>query len=109
MTAFKQQFIMPNGEPITSVVMDLAEFEELADSLHGIVMLNYNCKRTADTQIDAIKAAKTIPMMSRGTKTEAIFEKYQIETDLASFIVRGEGRVVANMMKSVMKKSAESN
>ena len=95
---YKQRFKLPDGRPLTSVVMDLEDFEELADSLHGIVMLNNDNERAADAQIESIKAAKMLPMMSRGTKTEAIFEQYEIETDLASFIVRGQGLHVAKGM-----------
>jgi hypothetical protein len=57
-------------------------------------MLNADNQRAADAQIEAIKAAKTLPMMSRGTKTEFVFENFGIETDLASFIVRGQGEEV---------------
>lgn len=95
---YKQRFLLPDKREITSVVMDLEDFCELAEKLRGIVMLNENCERTADVQIESIKAAKILPMMSRGTKTEDIFEQFEIETDLASFIVRGQGTHIAKGM-----------
>lgn len=98
---FLQQFKMPDGREITSVVMDAEDFDEFADSLRGIIMLNVDNQRAADAQIDAIKAAKTLPMMARGTKTEFAFEKYGIETDLACFIVRGHGTEILRQINDL--------
>ena len=88
----KQTFQMPNGKEITSIVLDKTEFDQLIDGLKGIMIGDTENQRAAQTQLDAIKAANTLPMISRGTKTQYIFEKYEIETNLACFIVRGTGK-----------------
>jgi hypothetical protein len=90
---FLQRFLLPNNKEITSIVMDEDDFNDFVDSLRGIIVLN-NTERAAQIQIDAIKAAKTLPMISRGTKTQFVFDKYGIETDFASFIVRGQGQAI---------------
>jgi len=89
----KSKFRFQDGKEITAVVLDKDEFDRLADSLKGIAVLNQN-ERAAQAQIDSIKAARMIPMMARGTKTQAIFEQYEIDTEIASFIVRGTGKML---------------
>ncbi len=90
---YKTKFLLPDGREITTVVLDEDEFDRLADSLKGIAVLNLD-ERAAQAQIDSIKAARIIPMMSRGTKTQVVFEQYDIDTNIASFIVRGTGKML---------------
>lgn len=83
----KREFTIPNGIHITSVVLDQGDFDTLCDMIQE--SLGHR-KETAD-QVATIRKAKHLPMVSRGTKTQPIFEKFEIQTDNACFIVRGEG------------------
>lgn len=95
----KQEFLFPDGRIITSVVMDEGEFSGLCDAVAEMVKSAppVNLKggaRFSRADVDKIRAAKNLPCISRGTLTQTIFEKYEIDTVLASFIVRGEGERV---------------
>jgi hypothetical protein len=94
---YKTVFDMPGFGKLTSVVMDQADFNELCDTFTGIYDVAVK-KRIAEERIADAKAAKIIPMISRGVKTQYIFDKYGIETDKASFIVRGHGKILAKNM-----------
>ena len=89
--------VLPNGDKITSIVLDQDEFESLADSLHKIL---------SKEQVDRIKEAKHIPMISCGTKTAAIFDKFDIKTNLACFIVRGHG---SELLDQFMREKIRNN
>ncbi len=68
-----------NGQVITSVVMDEAEFLSLCDELGGIFNQAQGERTNAD-QINMIKEAKHLPVMARGTKTEKFFVRYGIKS-----------------------------
>ena len=89
-SAYKQVFDAPQGQ-MTSVVLDKSEFDALADSLLGVFTQD---SRADEAQIERIKASGHIPLMGRGTRTQFVFDQYGIVTDLAGFIVRGNGRKV---------------
>ena len=89
-SAYKQIFNAPQGR-MTSVVLDKPEFDTLADSLLGVFTQD---SRADQSHIQRIKDAGHLPLMGRGTKTQFVFDQYGIETDLAGFIVRGNGRKV---------------
>ena len=91
--AFVREFVL-DGKVITSVVMDEAEFNAFCDELGGIFNQAQGERANAD-QISMIKQAKHLPAMARGTKTEKFFTRYGIKSNMASFIVRGEGFTVA--------------
>ena len=93
---FKMKYNTPNG-PFTSVVLDKDEFEGLVDELSGIMTQDGK----ADVKIlNHIKEAGHIPMMGRGSKTDFVFERYLIDTDIAGFMVRGQGReVLASLLR----------
>lgn len=84
---YKQVFDAPQGR-MTSVVLDKPEFDALADSLLGVFTQD---ARADLSHIQRIKDAGRLPLMGRGTKTQFVFDRYGIETDLAGFIVRGAG------------------
>ena len=95
----KHQFQMPNGALLTSVVMSEEEFSELCDLISEIVadtppVNPDHGERMTEKEVDLIREAKHVPMMARGTLTERIFDKYDIPTNHASFIVRGQGENV---------------
>lgn len=90
---YVKQFHLPNGNSLTTVVLDEQEFFELVDSLAGVFNIAdpANPERADDNLIQKLKEARHIPMMSKGTKTVFVYDKYGIESQLASFIVRGHG------------------
>jgi len=96
---YKRVFEFKPGHPITSVVIDEQEFMDLCDELSGIINLQTG-ERTADEQIQKLKEAKHIPSMGRGAKTQFVFDRYKIETDIAVFIVRGHGLELAKQLLS---------
>lgn len=93
MSAFVQEYKI-NGQVITSVVLDEDEFMSLCDELIDVIDIGI-CGRAGADHIAKIKAAKHLPGMGRGSKTEKFFTRYGIKGKLASFIVRGQGLNVA--------------
>lgn len=91
---YKEVFNWPGGGTVCSVVMDQEDFDEVCEMLEGIIVLNDNNQRAAETQIEAIRAAKMLPMVSRGTKTQPLFDKFDVEQDLMCLCVRGHGKRV---------------
>ena len=90
---YVKKFDLPNGDSLTTVVLDEQEFFELVDSLAGVFNIAdpKNPQRTNDTMLEQLKEARHIPMMSKGTKTAFVYDKYEIESQLAAFVVRGHG------------------
>ena len=87
MEPYKEVFLLPQG-PITSVVMDEDEFTNLVEDLTGI--FNIASKERVDNSAkEALLKARHIPMIGKGTKTQFVFDRYEIETNLACFAVRG--------------------
>ena len=77
--------------PITSVILDKEDFDDLIDSLASV--LQEDTKRTGRKTIERIKKSKALPTITRGLNTERVFNKFGIETDLAYFIVRGTSKM----------------
>lgn len=103
---YKQEFIVtknnPNGsgEPwkVVSVVLSDEEWDKfinLVESLPRVV--DYRSQTRIDDQyIEKMRVARHIPMISRGTKTKALFDYLEvIGVDYMSVIVRGHGVEVA--------------
>lgn len=95
----KHQFSIPDGRLLTSVVMDEGEFSGLCDLIEKIIAEAPPAnaatgKRMSPGDVGRIREAKHVPMMARGTLTEEVFDHYAIGTDLATFIVRGQGMAV---------------
>ena len=55
-------------------------------------------RRVGVEQLAALKAAKHLPLMGRGTKTERFFVRFGVKTDKLSVIVRGHGDEVAKRL-----------
>ena len=88
------EFDSPEGrKQLTSVVLDETDFMKLCDDLAGIVNIGSG-ERADAAQIECLKIAKHLPMMKRGTATQEFFERFGVETDYMSVIVRGQGRRV---------------
>lgn len=90
-------FNLPSGQRVSTVVLDLGEFEALADRLVSVFELRSK-GRLSPEMAGQLKEAKHIPMLSRGTKTQFVFDEFGLETELASFIVRGEGSNVLGQL-----------
>jgi uncharacterized protein involved in tellurium resistance len=101
----KQMFTLPTGQEITSVVVDEDDFQHTVNQLRDIYVMNQQ-KRVDDAQINALLKAKHIPMISKGTLTASIFDKYGITTDLACVIVRGQG---SNVISQYMGNAHDTN
>lgn len=80
---------MMRDRRLTSLVIDESEFVELVQSCSDMLK---------PKQAKALVEAKHIPLMSRGRKTEHVFTKYDIKTDLLSVIVRGAGPELAEKL-----------
>lgn len=79
--------MLPQG-PVTSIVIDEDEFIDLVEDLTGVFNIAAN-ERVNDSAKQALLQAKHIPMVGKGTKTQFIFDRYEIKTDLACFAARG--------------------
>ena len=79
------------GMDIASIVMDQADFDEVCDQLEGIFDIGSG-ERTGQEGIQAVREARYLPMVMRGTKTEFLFERFGVSTDRMSMCVRGFGR-----------------
>jgi hypothetical protein len=105
-------FTMPSGQNISSVVMDEPEFMEIVDNLGNVFVANWG-ERIAGEQQQLLRDAKIIPVVSKGEKTKFIFEKFKLDTDLASLIVRGQGKKMVEeinkMQKEMQKFNPENN
>lgn len=90
---YVKKFDLPNGKSFTAVVLDEEEFFELVESLAGVFNIADPTKpeRADNSLLEQLKEARHIPMMSKGTKTAFVYDKYEIESELASFVVRGHG------------------
>jgi len=91
----------PNGDPgpwtMTSVVCSDEEFENLILVIHQMSRATEirSGSRISDEQIAALKDAKHIPLMARGTLTQSFFDMFGVPGNYMSVIVRGEGPRVA--------------
>lgn len=85
---YKVEFMMRDRR-LTSLVIDESEFVEFVQSCSDML---------GPKQVKALIEAKHIPLISRGRKTEHVFTKYDIKTDLLSVIVRGAGRDLAEKL-----------
>ena len=90
------------GLQVSSVVIDQQEFNVLCDELEGIKHL---VPKSGDltspfskADIDRIRAAKHIPMMSRGFWTVSFFDRWGVTTDKLCVSVRGHGRTLAGKL-----------
>ena len=95
------------GMQVTSMVMDENEFEELIQQLKGIIILNKEGgpDRADEAGMEAIRKAGCLPGMQRGSKTQPIFEKYEITTDFLTAIIRGRGEELAKKILEQMNRS----
>lgn len=82
---------------LTSIVCDKEEFDENIDTLKDVMMLNLE-ERAAQENLDLLKERGHLPLCSRGTKTEHLFKKYNVETDLLAMIVRGTTQEIIKEM-----------
>ena len=94
---YVQEFVLPNGRELASVVLDHEDFIKFCDELFGIAVIN-NDVRTGSALIERLKEAKHLPMMGRGTKTEKFFQRWGVKAKALSVIVRGHGMELAKKL-----------
>ena len=99
---FIQEFEMPDGRVIASVVLDQGEFDAVLDELVRVGL-------TGLTQEGAgqVKVVGNVPLLARGTKTEFVFERFGVAGRLISMIVRG--RDIADRLMASVRAEAEMN
>jgi hypothetical protein len=90
---FVREFEMPDGRVFASVVMDREDFETLIDELLAAEVEGLTPEMAAN-----VKKIGHIPMMARGTKTEFVFERFELSCNLLSMIIRGQGRKIAEQV-----------
>ena len=98
----KYEFATPKGT-ITSIVMNEEEFETLLGHIaNGDPVVNIRTRERMKLEdIEALRRAKHVPLISRGTKTEFLFQLYDVQTSVMSVIVRGQGtKVLQNLVNS---------
>ena len=78
----KHKFLI-GDKTLTSLVMNPEEFVTLIAQVTGLL---------SDEQISEIQAAGHLPLVARGTKTETLFDFFDIDTELMSAIIRGKGQ-----------------
>lgn len=84
-----EAFVM-NGRAVTSVVVDKGEFDENIDALVGVLNMAGGGRTDAE-QAELLKECNVLPLCTKGTKTQFLFDKYAVETDALAMIVRGKG------------------
>ena len=76
---------------LTSVVLDKDDFNAFVDELDGLFNVG-----TEDLQ--RIKDAEYLPLMSRGKKTQVFFDRWGVQTDKLAVVVRGAGPKIAERL-----------
>jgi len=79
----KHTFNLDGG--ITSLVMSPEEFEECLARITHLV---------PESSLQAMRQARHIPAIMRGTKTKFLFDIYGVDTPKMGIIVRGEGPAI---------------
>jgi len=93
---------------ITSIVMDKDEFDAFVDFFATLNVAGINYPgQNANNWSMMFKNSNVVPLVARGTKTQALFDKYEITTDYLAAIVRGEGKVILN--KILAAENASNN
>lgn len=94
----------------TSLVMDKDEFDTLVDlivsDLTSTVVANCPGQEVGNWGW-AFKRSNIIPLVKRGTKTQILFDKYEITTDYLSAIVRGTGKEL--LEQAIVAANASNN
>ncbi len=97
---------------ITSIVTDQEDFDQVMDTLDQsveIMMLKMEGgfgREKPNTKVYRIM--KHMPLVCRGTKTQWVFDRYEVATPYMSIIVRGAGqRLVDQMIGSWISQMGE--
>ena len=101
---FIQEFEMPGGRVMASVVLDQGEFDAVLDELVRMELIGLTQEGA-----EQVKVVGWMPLLARGTKTEFVFERFGVGGQLISMIVRGRGRDIADRLVASMRVDAEMN
>ncbi len=84
-----------NNVQVAAIVCDKEEFNDNIEKLSGIFSIN-NSRRADERIINDLKKACHLPLCKRGTKTEFLFEKYDVKAEYITMVVRGYGKTLLN-------------
>ena len=107
---YKSIVQMPNGEMLTSVVVNQVEFNRAIDTLVNVGKDEPSGQvTTADLQ--KVKDAQHLPMLSRGYNTEQVFKMFGVTTKWMSLCVRGVAKRLGihDQVKDAMEMPTDSN
>lgn len=95
-------FKLQDGRGLTSVVVSEEEFEDLIVTLRNMEVMNVQQQsRVDDAQMQRLRETQVIPLILRGARTMPVFQKFGVNTELMSVIVRGAGPAVFEAMFGV--------
>lgn len=95
-----------NIDILTSIVIDKPDFDAVCDEIfqHESKILSPSDAKPVLTEdgVKALKEAGHIPLIKKGTKTQWLFDKFNIREDVSylSMIVRGKGRQIAAALQA---------
>lgn len=84
-----------NNVQVAAIVCDKEEFDSDVEKLAGVFAPNSN-KRADEKIVNDLKKACHLPLCKRGTKTEFLFEKYNVKAEYITMVVRGYGKTLIN-------------
>lgn len=92
----RHKLVLPNGEPLTSLVMDEKDFDELLEMVRQSGVMNIQEDTPVDDdQIQRLRDAQIVPLIKRGKLTESIFIKFGVNTNYMNAVIRGAGMAIA--------------
>ena len=94
MQAYVQVYTINNVQ-VAAVVCDKEEFNSNDPFVCSLAAV-YCKNSTQFFNINDLKESCHLPLCKRGTKTEFLFEKYDVKTEYITMIVRGHGKVLMN-------------
>lgn len=93
---YKRSFPFPNdpGTYLTSVVVDKEDFEEFMNVVSSTTKLD-------EKGVKACLNAGHIPLICRGTKTDMLFDYFDVESKYMTVCIRGTAvQILASMLES---------
>lgn len=85
------------GKLFTSVVLDSDEFDRLLDEVARQPLGGLSEAAWAE-QVSALRKLRNITAIGRGTKTQWLFDRFDVKTDTMGVMVRGQGMNVARKL-----------
>ena len=77
-----------DGWQVTSVMCDQTDFDRAVDILQGVFIANAS-GRTTPVILERLKRGGHLPLVTRGSKTQALFDYFGVKTERMCVAVRG--------------------